>query len=211
MSIYFVRAEGVPLEQRRGIETIDRNILFILVRASVESVAQAFSTLKQMNVWVSDAYEREIDIHNESTFVFRFRGHPWSIIYKPYTPSGRIYLTEEDACSVSESLSTSVIYYTGSDTCGTIEYHLYSNGDCVEKLSFEERISLEFQSQLRQVETRQIRRDAYTFTMNFICEQDAYIPCFVAVEDLTAGQHTTLGIEDLMPNEVERMDYLAQQ
>lgn len=26
-----------------------------------------------------------------------------------------------------------------------------------------------------------------------------------------AGQRTTLRIDDLMPNEVERMDYLAQQ
>ncbi len=70
MSIYFVRAEGIPLEQRRGLETIDRNILIILVQAPVELVAQAFSILKQMNVWVSDAYEREINIHKESTFVF---------------------------------------------------------------------------------------------------------------------------------------------
>jgi len=47
--------------------------------------------------------------------------------------------------------------------------------------------------------------------MNFIREQDAYIPCVVEVEELLAGQHTTLRIEDLMLNEVERMDYLAPQ
>ena len=47
--------------------------------------------------------------------------------------------------------------------------------------------------------------------MNFIRDQDAYIPCLVEVKKLLAGQHTTLRIEDLMLNEVERMDYLAQQ
>jgi hypothetical protein len=210
MSIYFVREEGIPLEQRRGLETIDRNLVFVLVQASVEQVSQAFSTLRQMNVWVRNAYECEIEIQNESTFVFQLRGHPWSLIYKLHRSSIRIYLTEEDARNLSESLSTYVIYYAGSDTCGTIDYHLYSNGILQEKLSFEEEFKCEFQSQLRQLEVRSIE-NAYTFTRNFIREQDAYIPCIVEVEELLAGQHTTLCIEDLMLNEVERMDYLGQQ
>jgi len=210
MSIYFVREEGIPLEQRRGLETIDRNLVFVLVQASVEQVSQAFSTLRQMNVWVRNAYECEIEIQNESTFVFQLRGHSWSLIYKLHRSSIRIYLTEEDARNLSESLSTYVIYYAGSDTCGTIDYHLYSNGILQEKLSFEEEFKCEFQSQLRQLEVRSIE-NAYTFTRNFIREQDAYIPCIVEVEELLAGQHTTLCIEDLMLNEVERMDYLGQQ
>ncbi|WP_193197757.1 hypothetical protein [Nostoc sp. MG11] len=107
-------------------------------------------------------------------------------------------------------LNTSAIYYAGSDTCGTLEYHLYSNGVSQEKLSFEEGIRKEFQSQIRQVEARNIK-SAYAFTMNFIHEQDAYIPCLIEVEGLSPGQRTTLRIEDLMPNEVERMDYSAQQ
>ena len=211
MSIYFVREEGIPLEQRRGLETIDRNLLFVLVRASVEQVAQVFSTFRQMNVWVRNAYESEVEIQNESAFVFQLRGHPRSLIYKLYRSSIRIYLTEEDARRISELLSTSVIYYAGSDTCGTIEYHLYNNGFLQERLSFEEEVKCEFQSQLRQIEAREVEKDAYTFTMNFMRDQDAYIPCIVEVEDLTVGQRTILRIEDLMPNEVERMDYLAQQ
>ncbi|MEH2174675.1 hypothetical protein [Nostoc sp.] len=210
MLIYFVRDEGISLEQRRGVETIDANILFVLVRSSVEPVAQTFSNLKQMNIWVHNAYDREIDIQNESIFVFQLRGHPWSLIYKPHISSIRIYLTEEDARSISESLGTSAIYYAASDTCGTIEYQLYSNGISVEKLSYEEEVVIEFQSQLRQVEAKDIQ-SAYAFTMNFIREQDAYIPCLIEVEGLSAGQRTTLRIEDLMLNEVERMDYLAQQ
>lgn len=210
MSIYFVRAEGIPLEQRRGVETIDRNTLFVLVRASVEPVAQAFGVLRQMNVWVRNAYDREINIQNESTFVFQLQRHPWSIIYKPYMRSMQIYLTEEDARSISELLGTYAIYYAASDTCGTIGYHLYSSGVCNEKLFSQEEVSLEFQSQLRSFEAWDIQ-DAYTFTINFICEQDAYVPNLVEVEDLEAGQHKTLRFENLMSNELERMDYLAQQ
>ncbi|GAX38537.1 hypothetical protein [Nodularia sp. NIES-3585] len=165
MSIYFVREEGIPLEQRRGVETIDRNLLFILVRASVEPVAQAFSTLRQMNIWIRNAYNCEIDIHNESTVVFQLRGHPWSLIYKPYSSSMKIDLTEEDARNISELLDTEVIYYAGSDTCATIEYQLYSNGICLEKLSFEENFKCEFHSQIRQVEIKNIRKNAYRFTL----------------------------------------------
>lgn len=209
MSIYFVRVEGMPLEQRRGLETIDRNILIILVQAPVEPVAQAFSTLKQMNVWVRDAYNREITIQKESTFVFQLRGHPWSIVYKPCLGAVRLYLTEEDARSLSESLATFAIYYTRSDTCGTLEYHLYQNGVLQEKLAFEEEVSIEFQSQLRPLEARNIQ-NTYKFTMDFIHEQDAYVPNLVEMEDLVAGR-TTLNIENLMPDEIERMDYLAQE
>lgn len=208
--LYFARAEGIPLEQRRGLETIDRNILVILVQAPVEPVAQAFSTLKQMNVWVRDAYNREITIQNESTFVLQLRGHPWSLVYKPYVRSMRIDLTEEDARSLSKSLSTVAIYYAGSDTCGTLEYHLYQNGVLQEKLAFEEEVSIQFQSQLRSLEARDIS-DAYTFTMDFMREQDAYIPCLAEAEELIAGKHITLGIDDLKPNEIQRINYLAQQ
>jgi hypothetical protein len=47
--------------------------------------------------------------------------------------------------------------------------------------------------------------------MNFISEQDAYIPCLVEVEELIAGQRTVLWIENLIEAELERIDYLAQQ
>ncbi|MCG6135992.1 MAG: hypothetical protein MET45_15275 [Nostoc sp. LLA-1] len=210
MLIYFVRDKDISLDQHRGLETIDANVLFVLIRASVEQVSQAFSNLRQMNVWERNIYEREIDIHNESFLVFQLRGHPWSLIYKFNLPSNRIYLTEEDAQSISESLGTSAIFYAGSDTCGTMEYHLYHHGILQEKLSFEEEVSIEFQSQLRQIEAGDIK-SAYRFTMDFIREQDAYIPCLIEVEDLKVGQRTKLHIEDLMPDEVERMDYLAQQ
>jgi len=210
MAIYFLRAEDTPLEQRRGLETIDRNILVIFVQAPVEQVAQEFSTLKQMNVWVRNVYEREIDIQNESTFVFQLRGHPWSIVYKPYVRSMRIDLTEEDAQRISESLSTAAIYYAGSDTCATLEYQLYHHGVLQEKLAFEEEVSIEFKSQLRSLAARDIR-DAYTFTMDFMREQDAYVPNLTETEGLIATQHKSICFEGLMPNEIERMDYLAQQ
>lgn len=47
--------------------------------------------------------------------------------------------------------------------------------------------------------------------MKFIRNQDAYVPCIVEVDKLELGESTTLRIEDLMPHEVQRMDYIAQE
>lgn len=202
-AIFFVKSGDIPIEECRGIETIDLNLEYILVRAEVELVAQAFSQLKHMDFWVRDAYNRELELQTESTLIFQFRGHPWSLIYKFHD------LKEEDALRISESLDTSAIYYTASDTCATLQYHLYRAGVSIEKFSFEEEVSIELQSQRRQIEVNEIE-DGYGFAMDFIREQDAYIPNLTVVEYLPKYQTGILRIGGLMPDEIERMDYLAQ-
>lgn len=202
-AISFFTSEDIPIEECRGIETIDLNLEYILVRADVELVAQAFSQLKHMDFWVRDAYNRELELQTESTLIFQFRGHPWSLIYKFHD------LKEEDALRISESLDTSAIYYTASDTCATLQYHLYRAGVSIEKFSFEEEISIQLQSQLRQIEVNEIE-NGYSFAMDFIREQDAYIPGLIAVKPLPKYQTAILRIQGLMPDEIARMDYLAQ-
>ena len=66
----------MSVEQRRGIETIDRNQNLLLVRAPIESVAQRLSRARRADVWERDIYDREIEITTESYIVFQFRGHP---------------------------------------------------------------------------------------------------------------------------------------
>lgn len=203
-AISFFKSADIPIEECRGIETIDLNLEYILVQANVELVAQAFSQLKHMDVWVGDVYNHEIELHRESTLIFQFPGHPWSLIYKFHN------LKEEDALRISESLDTATIYYTASDTCASIQYHFYRAGVSIEKFSFEEEVSIEFQSQLRQIQANEIE-DCYSFAMNFIREQDAYVPALIAVQPLPKDETGILRIEGLMPDEVARMDYLAQR
>jgi hypothetical protein len=202
-AISFFKSADIPIEECRGIETIDLNLEYILVRAEVELVAQAFSQLKHMDVWVHDAYNHEIELQTESTLVFQFPGHPWSLIYKFHN------LKEEDALRISESLDTAAIYYTASDTCASLQYHLYRAGVLIEKFSFEEEVSIEFKSQLRQIQASEIE-NGYGFAMNFLREQDAYIPALIAVESLPQDQTGILRIEGLIPEEITRMDYLAK-
>lgn len=209
-AISFFKSEHILIEECRGIETIDLNLEYILVRADVELVAQAFSQLKQMDFWVHDAYNREIELHTESTLIFQFRGRPWSLIYKPYIPRAQFYLKEEDALRISESLDTATIYYTASDTCASLQYHLYRAGVSIEKFAFEEEVSTELKSQLRQIEASEIE-NGYSFAMDFIREQDAYIPALIVVTSLPPDQTGILRIGGLMPEELARMDYLAKR
>ena len=211
MLISLLKDKDTPIEECKGLETIDLTLYFVLVKASVEPVAQAFSTLKQMDVWVPNAYNREILVYKESILIFQFRGHSWSIIYHPYGSGKQSELKEEDARSLSESLNTDAFFYFGSDSSGIIKYHFFRNGVSQEKMFFEEPDdTLEFQSQLCQTEAGEIE-DGYTQAMNFVHEQDAYIPGLIAVEPLRPNQTTTLRIENLSSAELERMDYLAQQ
>lgn len=203
-AISFFKREHIPIEECRGIETIDLNLEYILVRAEVELVAQAFSQLKHMDFWVRDAYNRALELQTESTLIFQFRGHPWTVIYKFHD------LKEEDALRISEFLDTAAIYYTASNTCATIQYHLYRAGVSIEKFFFEEEVSIEFQSQLRQIQANEIE-NGYGFAMKFIREQDAYIPALIAVESLPQDQTGILRIEGLMHDEITRMDYLAKR
>jgi hypothetical protein len=212
----FRRPENVSLQQCRGIESLDRNIFMVLVQAPIELVAQAFNQLRQAEIWVRDAYEREVEIIGQGVMVFQFRGHSWTLIHRlcdpPYgsgLPS-QVGATEEDAQNLSSLLHTRAIYYTASDTSGTIEYHLYQDGKSVERLFFEEGFSVQFQSQLRQLEAEDIE-NAYSFTMNFIREQDAYVPVLFVQKCRSVGQQIILHLENLRRSDLDRMDYIAHR
>jgi hypothetical protein len=213
MAIYFRNPTLKNLSQCRGIETIDRNQLIILVKESVESSARAFSLLKQMTVWERDAYNREIVINQDSTFVFKLQEHLWSIIFKASLLSNKSILLCEDAQSLSRILSTDAIYYRGSDTMGISHYHFFSNGISAEKFHYEDGTA-EFHSLLRQIDVSEIR--AYNFTNDFIQEQNAYVPLLMLgnypedEKEFVPGNRTILRFENLSPSEVARMDYLAE-
>ncbi|MEG3860289.1 hypothetical protein [Microcoleus sp. herbarium12] len=118
----------MSIEERRGIETIDRNQNLLLVRASIESVAPKFSRARRADVWERGIYDREIEITTESYIVFQFRGHPWTIVEKlTYRPASLVF-GEGDAIALSSFPSTHAIYYKCSDTCGYIGYNCYDGG-----------------------------------------------------------------------------------
>lgn len=216
MTIYFGRPFEGYLDQCRGVENTDTNQQIVLAKKSVESVAKAFSGLKQMTVWERDAYNREVLIHQDSTFIFQLIGHSWSIIFKPDLFSSEFFLSEEDAQNLSRLLATDTIYYIGSDTGGFSSYHFFRNGISTERFYFEEEVKIEFQSLRRQIDTSKVKGfKGYDFTINFIREQDAYVPYVMGnsptnEKQIIPGNRPILRFENLFEEEVVRMDYLAR-
>jgi hypothetical protein len=204
-----MNSEDLPPEQRRGIETIDVNDTVILVRANIETVAQAFSWSRQAYIWQRDVYQREIEIVGHSFVIFQFRGQPWTLIkwlYVFLTPQKII--TPEDAKTLSDLLSTRSIYYRISDTGGTLAYQIYDRGTLVEKLFHEEDTETEFESQLRSLQSEYID-NSYNFVYDIFVEQDIYIPMCFCLETYEVGEKTILEAEGIEAENLERVDYIA--
>lgn len=200
----------MSLEQKRGIETIDLNQFLVLVKAHIEPVAQAFSQARQADIWERDVYDRQIEITKGQGFiVFQFRGHPWTLISEINFVPYRTPLNNKDAQTLSRLLQSRAIYYRVSDTSGYIGYELYENGSSIEKLSSEEEIYLEFQSQRCQLKPEDIG-NAYNFVYDFMLEQDVYIPALFRVVN-QQGYLRLKGpeLENLVQNDFERLDYIA--
>lgn len=218
-----------PIEQRRGIASIDINQFLILVRAPIEQVAQTSAQILQANSWERDVYDREIELLGRDFVVFQFRDHPWSTIHRQGSLHGKS-LGEKDAQSLSELLQTRVIYYRASDTSGTIGYQFYEAGQLVERLYFDHSTCREelddasnkkgrvlfrpsvFESRLRQLKAEDIY-SSYAFTDEFMREQDAYIPA-LRWSPSQAGQRVTLqlvasGPETFKRNDFKRVDYIG--
>jgi hypothetical protein len=232
MSLFIQRPEKISLQEVRGVDSYDTNLRIVLVKSSVESVAQAFVSIKGMNVWESNVHEREIEIGRDSTFVLRLKGHAYSLMYVPYSSAEAISptelspqeiermmytplepqfnLLEADALRISELLHTHVIFYSASDTLGLTEYHIYKDGELEERFCFQEGSSVEFQSKSKQIETKSIR-SGYKFVDEAIREQDAYIPYLDTRGNFNVGTRVLLQIGGLAPDEIEQVDYIARQ
>jgi hypothetical protein len=220
--------EGVPIEQRRGIELLDLNDYLVLVQAPVEEVGQALCQTRQVASWQRNVYEHEIElVDQESALIFQFRKHPWTIIGLKWFFPNRMYLDDEAVQSLSAWMHTKAISYLVSDTGGYIGYHFFNGGESLEKfymeppgfMSVEEYESeewlgdefigmCEFSSQLSHTEVHEID-DGCGFTDRFLRTQDAYVPACIMKTALKVGQKVRLKIEGLERDDIERMDYIT--
>lgn len=233
--LYQTEQEDIPLEQRRGLDSIDLDDLLVLVQAPIEQVTQAFSQVRQAERCEHDVYDREVKIIGQDFIVFQFRGHSWTLIHELGFPLDSP-LGDEDAQELSGLLNTRAICYAVSDTCGSIGYSLYEHGTSVEMLSFADGDPeddrevdesqgefksavgvYQFQSQLRQLRTEEnwnpydpeLSQNPYEVVEDFFQEQDAYVPAFPGPESFSVGQRVTLRFEGLERYDFERVDHVA--
>jgi hypothetical protein len=153
-----------PWDHKRGTATIDRNAHAVHVRASVEQTA-AFLSRTAVR-WERDVLNRTVCPGARNLIVFRLRGHHWTIIADE----------EVDAQGLSRSLQTDVIDYTVSDTCGSIGYTLFENGEQTEHFFGSEGDNTDvFESKRRSV-SRQQRKDIWGLVHQFFLAHDAFEP-----------------------------------
>jgi hypothetical protein len=227
--MYYTNQEDIPLDQRRGYESSDQNVDYVLVRAPIEQVAQAFCELRQADFWERDAYKREVKMVNEVFILLQLQGHQWTVIRHLYNTYS-IFLTESDAQELSRLLNTRAIYYNMSDSCEALGYHLYDCGTCIEMLCYGEGCSdyaeqeeenivfededvevqkpFEFQSQIYQFEIDE-NDDPYALLNYLLEEQDAYVPALFEIERIARFQPATLRLADYVSDDFERIDYVG--
>lgn len=213
------------IESCRGIESLDVNDAMLLVRAPVEQVAQAFSSLRHVDVWRRDAYERPVPGMALSFVVYQLRGHSWSVIWTLTEAPFMHGFDLPDAEALSRLLQTRAVLYTVSDTCCSIGYDLYEQGELVEKLFYEpgseeDLAPSEFYSRLRPVQAHDIE-DSYNFVEAFMLEQDIYVPALLnsyrgsaafRLEGYRADRHigdTSYSPDHFTRSDFERLDYLG--
>jgi hypothetical protein len=181
------------IEQYSGIESVECNDFFTIVKAPIQVVAPAFVQLRQATVWQEDVYDREIEIIGDDFIVFQFRGHSWTLLRRLF--SRKIAPNEEDAEALARHLDTEVVYYRVSDTCGFIRYRLYDSTGLVESLSYEDGIG-QFDSKRRQLAEEWVEKP-WSFVYNFMKERGIYVP-MVFLPKVAVGQRMLLRIETSM-------------
>ena len=199
-----------PVESWRGVDSIDVSDCLMLVRASVEAVAEAFACIRNAAIWERDVFEKEVELTNCCFEVFQFTGHPWTIVRQSHIREES--LTMQDAAELSDLLSTQAIGYETSKSCDLVCYEFFESGQLLERFStlFSPH---EFESQLRQVDIHNIENfDEFEFVDAFVRSQNAYIPAIRsfpgAYRGWEPGDRAKLCIEGLDPDDL-RMDYVA--
>jgi hypothetical protein len=84
--------------------------------------------------WEQDVLGRAIIVHPKSLFIFRLRGHDWSVVVRSPTAFagfGQVGYGGEKA--LSRRLHTALIVFATSDTCGSIGYVLIEDGEVIEE------------------------------------------------------------------------------
>lgn len=216
MIIHLTPVYEGELSEARGIATGDINQVATLVEDSVEKVANTLMNTRSLKIWQKNVYNQVIKVYENSIFVFQLKGHSWTIIFEPSKRMPEKFLTVKDAKIISENLKTKSFFYTGSDSAGITQYSLFDDGFLLEKLYFEGEV-IEFESRVRRFDNI-TEYYGYDLAYFLLQEYDAYIPAIIEFQErpddshspiLTPGKDCKLLFENLFPEQIVRMDYLA--
>ncbi|WP_165246534.1 hypothetical protein [Paludisphaera soli] len=178
-------------DQRRGVESFAANRDLVLIKASVEEVGRALAP--EAAVWERDVLGREITLERSACFLFRLRGHSWTEVVDYHEPPyWDESIDDKDWRSLSKKLGTQLITFGMSDSCSSVGYTLWADGELQESFFAEEACAEDedeedevagrpepgvshFVSKRRATTLAEIR-NIWDFAHDFLVEQDAFDP-----------------------------------
>lgn len=224
------------IAEMRGVCSFEYNGTTVFVKACVEDVARVLSEERNANRWQQNVVDQEVELSEQCFFVFRFNGHTWTnIIARNHlvadlftseeakqlsreTLEQRIQqaqsleLNEEDPRLLSIRLKTRTIYYGVSDAACALGYHVYENGELLEKLETGEGYEItEWQSTIHDAGEEQVGEDVEGWVDQLFRENDALEPSITFMHWVGYVMHkpghkiTTRDPE----NSLERADFIA--
>jgi hypothetical protein len=162
-----------PWDKRRGLENVARNQSLLLLRSDVETVGK-FVAANAVR-WERDVLGQTVCSGACNILLFRVRGQSWAIAL------GDV-LELSIAVPFSREFHSEAIEYQVSDTCASIGYSYFRDGELLEELFCEmgagnrpRRRGSKFNSKIRNLRLADIK-DGWAFVDQFFRDHDAYEP-----------------------------------
>jgi hypothetical protein len=226
-------SSSIPVENRRGIETIDINLELTLAFADIDSTINGLKKIGFTH-HESNIANKNILVRESSRLIFNLKDQVWTYIYKPIKQWGTIPTNQKyvelspeavqqimqnrlinnksssDESKLSQQIDSSVIYFGVSDTGDWITYSLFRSGNCLEWLVSEEN-QMQGQSIIQAIDFNTL--DVYTLIYDSILNNNAYIPYIRGVKVFTIGENELVETSEVLrlsDSEVLRLDHVAE-
>jgi ankyrin repeat protein len=234
-----VRKAGEIPSTPRGVTTFDTNDSMILVAAPIAEVSAAFAAHIGAKTRRENVLGEEVKLTQRCYAVWKLIDSPWANVMKLHCRDFKHWPSAADAAALSKSLKTRALYVGNSDTGGVTQYALFENGKAVEVFDYgssgdadtakavTERFAKSygidistiaggvqvsqgkaFASSQRKLDVKKIGNDL-DFVNDYVKQQEAFIPFGSEIGFGEAGETMELTLEDLGPDDVERLDFIA--
>ena len=122
------RGTALSHVEDRGLGRDDGDDVCILVRAAPADVAGAWQTRIEVTTWLPDAYGTEVRLQGRCFLVFRFQGHPWTLLRAAHEAPDPGF-DASDAAHLSRQLEVEAIFLRHQASESSLTYRHYLDGE----------------------------------------------------------------------------------
>ena len=226
--VQYLKKQGAKnmYAQERGLATDERDLTAVLVRASIDSVAEALVALLPGAEHHADIQNQTVRTADECYLVYQLDGHVWTHLHPAKAKRGESLYGPEFAKKLSKKLDTRAIFFENDADAAYIGYQLFEQGKRTEdaflgakaheaaflwkpgphKIGNDEEDLLRARSTRRKLSPKDLEDP--DFFDRFLREQDAYLPAW-SEKDLAIGK-TKRYFAKLDPDIFVRVDFVRR-